>query len=91
MDNTQKFVAKISAIWASIGLFLTATGIIGNAGPSWLAAVFSQTFVDALTVFIGSVITFYQFVRVIFAAKPSAEVKVFSTNDKLSYLNPFKV
>lgn len=82
-------IIKISAIWVAVGSFLMVIGATSKF--PWLAEVFSQTFVDAVILAGGSVVTFYQFVRAIFAAK-SADVKTLSTGSKFAYLvNPFKL
>lgn len=82
-------LTKIQAIWVALGSFLIVIGATSKF--PWLESIFSQTFVDAVVTAAGAVVTFYQFVRAIFAAK-SADIKILSANDKFKYLiNPFKL
>ncbi len=82
-------LTKIQAAWVALGSFLIVTGVTGKF--PWLADIFSQAFVNATVTAIGAVVTFYQFVRAIFAAK-STDFKVLSTGSKFVYaLNPFKL
>lgn len=82
-------LTKIMAAWVALGSFLIVTGVTGKF--PWLADIFSQAFVDATVTAVGAVVTFYQFVRAIFAAK-SADVKILSTGAKFAYfINPFKI
>lgn len=85
-------IVKASAFWVMIGSLLITLGASGLNIPEWAPALFSQGFVDALLVALGSVITFVQFVRTIFAGSSSAEVKTLSASQaRVYYLNPFKI
>ena len=61
--------------------------------PEWLPDLFSQSFVDATLAVVGAVITYFQFVRQIFASKSNdVGVKILSAGQKRSFaLNPFKL
>lgn len=86
--NTPSWLTKAAALWVAIGSFLILIGAQGAALPSWLTGVFSQAFVDATIVAIGSVVTFYQFVRSIFV---KTDANILSADNKLAYfINPFK-
>ncbi len=90
MDNLPKWVPQIQAAWAAIGALLITFG----AGlPDWLPEIFSPEVTTILFVTLGSVIEFYQLIRIIVAAKPpkEGEVKIFSVQNKIAYLNPFKL
>lgn len=86
-------VIKASAFWVMIGSLLITLGASGVNIPEWAPKLFSQGFVDALLIALGSVIDFVQFVRTIFAAKDSGgEVQTLSASKAaVYYLNPFKV
>lgn len=82
-------LTKIQAAWVALGSFLIVVGATSKF--PWLADIFSQTFVDAVVTAAGAVVTFYQFVRAIFASK-TADVKILSSGAKVAYfLNPFKL
>lgn len=84
-----EWFTKVQAVWATIGSLLV---LLGFTSPDWLPEIFSQGFIDAVAVVLGAVITFYQYVRAIFAAKEEAVVKVLTTGQKAAYaLNPFKL
>ena len=87
MNNLPKNFEKIFGAWATIGALLITFGI---KGPVWLPVVFSEPFVQATSIALGAVITYFQYLRGIFAAK--SEVNSLSSTSSLSYiLNPFKI
>lgn len=93
MNNLPSWVTKVTSTWVAIGAFLVVLGTQGINLPDVLADIFSQTFVDAFLQVIGAVLTFVQFVRVIFAKKgEEGAVQILSKNDKIKFaLNPFKL
>lgn len=91
MGTLPKWASRAQAIWTAIGSFLILIGAQGAGIPTWITDIFSQSFVDAVIVAAGAVITFYQFVRAIFI-KTDTSVKTLSSGAKASYfLNPFKI
>lgn len=84
------WVTRAQAIWVAVGAFLIVLGSQGAGIPAWLGNLFSQATFDAILVVVGAVVTFYQYVRSIFAAK--AEVSSYSAGVDWGYvINPFKV
>lgn len=89
MTKLPEWFTKIQAVWATIGSLLV---LLGFTSPEWLPELFSQGFIDAFAVALGAVITFYQYVRALFAKDQVAEVTILSAGQKLAYaLNPFKL
>lgn len=85
--NLPSWFTKVTGAWATIGALLITFGI---KGPEWLPIVFSEPFVQATSIALGAVITYFQYLRGIFAAK--SEVNSLSSTSSLSYiLNPFKI
>lgn len=80
-------LTTLQAIWVAIGSFLMVTGITSKV--PWLTQLFSQGFVDAVVTAAGAVVTFYQFVRAIFAATNTGAKE--STSLIGYFLNPFKL
>lgn len=80
--------SKISTIWASIGTLLIVFGANGASVPQFILNIFSQATVDAVTIFLGAAITFYQYLRTLKGA--TAEVKSASSPTIGHFLNPFK-
>lgn len=90
MNTLPKWFTTFAAGWVSIGALLIAFGIKG--GPDWLPAVFSEPFVQAFAAILGSVLTYFQYLKGVFVAKTIGTVQAFKAKAvKAFYWNPFKV
>jgi hypothetical protein len=66
--------------------------LLGISTPEWLPELFTQGFIQAVTVFFGALISFYQVLRAIFAKDQASGVSTMSSSQKLAFiLNPFKL
>ena len=90
MTNLPEWVGKVTTSWVAVGTLLIVLSSQGAPLPEQVIDIFSQTFVDEVLKVTGSVITFAQFIRAIFAAK-EGEVQTLSASSKRSFaLNPLK-
>lgn len=88
--NLPSWIAKWSAAWIGVGTLLMIFGAQGVAVPQFLIDLFSQKTAEAVTVFIGAVIAFLQFVRTL-APKSDAQIHARSAGNKWAWANPFKI
>ena len=93
MDNLPSWVTRVQSIWFAIGAFIVVLAGQGVNVPSFLTGIFSEAFFSAFVAALGSIISFYQVIRALFAAKADpASVQTLSGGAKTSYmLNPFKM
>lgn len=94
MENLPAWMAKVQSIWFAVGVFISVLATQGIPIPELdiIQSVFSEAVWNAGIAAIGSVLSFVQIVRAIFAKGADAAVKVLSVKDKRKYMfNPFKI